>query len=77
MLHVCRSYVDEEAALPSSRSSRASSAGEDGADNDGHFYLNQIMAMKQFELTTLYVDFAHLYASESVLANAIADQYYR
>lgn len=33
--------------------------------------------MKDFELTTLYVDFAHLSAAESVLARAIAEQYYR
>ena len=33
--------------------------------------------MKEFELTTLYIDFAHLAAKEPVLARAIADQYYR
>ena len=69
------SYIDEEGAIPSSRSSRASSAGEEGGDR--HFYVDQIVGMKEFELTTLYVDFSHLSGSEAVLARAIADQYYR
>lgn len=63
--------------MPSSRSSRASSMVEEGEDGDKHFYINQIVGMKEFELTTLYVDFAHLSASERVLARAIAEQYYR
>ncbi|CAD6580038.1 MAG: MCM DNA helicase complex subunit mcm6 [Cyphobasidiales sp. Tagirdzhanova-0007] len=70
-----QNYIDEEGAIPSSRSSRASSAGEEGGDR--HFYVDQIVGMKEFELTTLYVDFSHLSGSEAVLARAIADQYYR
>ena len=41
------------------------------------FYVNQIHGMKDFELTTLYVDFSHLLSREEVLANAVAAQYYR
>jgi DNA replication licensing factor MCM6 len=33
--------------------------------------------MKEFELTTLYVDFSHLLEREEVLANAVRQQYYR
>lgn len=33
--------------------------------------------MKEFELTTLYVDFSHLLEREEVLARAIQGQYYR
>lgn len=33
--------------------------------------------MKEFELTTLYVDFSHLLEREEVLARAIQSQYYR
>lgn len=33
--------------------------------------------MKEFELTTLYVDFSNLLEREEVLARAIQDQYYR
>lgn len=33
--------------------------------------------MKEFELTTLYVDFGHLLEREEVLARAIQSQYYR
>lgn len=41
------------------------------------FYIDQIKAMKEFELTTLYVDFGHLLEREEVLARAIQSQYYR
>lgn len=42
------------------------------------YYIAQIKGMKKFELSTLYVDFNHLISWEnSVLAEAIADQYYR
>jgi DNA replication licensing factor MCM6 len=58
----------------SSRSSVASSVGEDG---QRHFYIDQIRGMKEFELTTLYVDYTHLFTREEVLAKAVAAQYYR
>ncbi|EGV60522.1 MCM-domain-containing protein [Yamadazyma tenuis ATCC 10573] len=42
------------------------------------FYVNQIDDMKNYELSTLYVDFQHLMDRENgVLANAILEQYYR
>lgn len=41
------------------------------------FYIDQIKAMKEYELTTLYVDFGHLLEREEVLARAVRDQYYR
>lgn len=66
----------EEEGAPSSRSSRASSAGDD-EERERYYYVEQITGMKDFELTTLYVDFAHLNAAENVLARAIAEQYYR
>ena len=69
--------MEEEGALPSSRSSRASSAGADEDSGDRRFYVEQIVGMREFELTTLYVDFGHLASSEVVLARAIAEQYYR
>jgi len=45
--------------------------------DESKFYLEQIHAMKDYELTTLYVDFSHLLEREEVLARAIQDQYYR
>lgn len=64
--------------MPSSRSSRASSTGDGDDENaDRRHYLNQIATMKDYETTTLYLDFAHLVSQEAVLARAIADQYYR
>lgn len=45
--------------------------------DDGKFYIEQIKAMKEYEMTTLYVDFSHLLEREEVLARAIQSQYYR
>ncbi|CCG82654.1 DNA replication licensing factor mcm6 [Taphrina deformans PYCC 5710] len=42
------------------------------------FYIAQIHAMKQFELTTIYIDYEHLAKfDDGVLAEAIVAQYYR
>ncbi|KAI7976759.1 hypothetical protein EIK77_009990 [Talaromyces pinophilus] len=42
------------------------------------YYIQQIHGMKSFDLSTLYVDYNHLAASEDdALAGAIASQYYR
>lgn len=44
----------------------------------GKVYLAQIDAMKAYEYSTMYVDFAHLLEVENgVLAQAIAEQFYR
>lgn len=40
-------------------------------------YVEQIKAMRDSEITTLYVDFTHLLDRDDVLARAISDQYYR
>lgn len=57
------------------------SAGVDpSADGDGqseYTYIKQIHGMKEFDLTTLYVDYSHLLEREEILANAITQQYYR
>ena len=42
------------------------------------YYVNQIHGLKEFQLSTLYVDYKHLSAyMEGFLAEAIATQYYR
>ncbi|RAK71206.1 MCM DNA helicase complex subunit MCM6 [Aspergillus fijiensis CBS 313.89] len=42
------------------------------------YYIAQIRGMAKFELSTLYVDFTHLTSlSNPILADAIANQYYR
>lgn len=42
------------------------------------YYIAQIKGMAKFELSTLYVDFTHLTSwRDPVLADAVADQYYR
>lgn len=42
------------------------------------YYVNQIHGLREFQLSTLYVDFQHLLAlPEATLAEAIASQYYR
>ncbi|MBW0476326.1 hypothetical protein O181_016041 [Austropuccinia psidii MF-1] len=40
-------------------------------------YVELITSLKEFELTTLYLDFSHLLSTDPVLSRAIADQYYR
>jgi len=40
-------------------------------------YIDQIHSMREFGLTTLYVDFGHILLSDEVLANAIQMHYYR
>ncbi|KAK0206924.1 MCM2/3/5 family-domain-containing protein [Desarmillaria ectypa] len=45
---------------------------------DGEFvYVEQVHTMREYELTTLYVDYGHLLARDDVLADAIQKQYYR
>lgn len=39
--------------------------------------LEQIKAMADFKLTTLFVDYQHLMHAREILARAITDQYYR
>ncbi|ETI23345.1 hypothetical protein G647_05146 [Cladophialophora carrionii CBS 160.54] len=43
------------------------------------YYINQIHGLREFQLSTLYVDFRHLlsYKEGPILADAIANQYYR
>lgn len=40
-------------------------------------YIEQIHTMREYELTTLYVDYSHLLQKDDVLADAIQMQYYR
>ncbi|KAF9006633.1 mis5 protein [Cyathus striatus] len=48
----------------------------DAADGE-LVYIEQIHTMREYELTTLYVDFGHLLERDDVLADAIQKQYYR
>ena len=44
----------------------------------GKFYLSQINTMKNYEISTLYIDYQHLMERENgILAAAILEQYYR
>ncbi|EGO02002.1 hypothetical protein SERLA73DRAFT_104230 [Serpula lacrymans var. lacrymans S7.3] len=40
-------------------------------------YIQQIHTMREYEITTLYVDYSHLLQKDDVLADAIQKQYYR
>ncbi|RDB19831.1 DNA replication licensing factor mcm6 [Hypsizygus marmoreus] len=59
----------------------AATPGSDGAvpdTADGELiYIEQIHTMREYELTTLYVDYGHLLQRDDVLADAIQKQYYR
>ena len=68
------SYTEEGQEPPQSSAASAASTAD---DDSRHYYIDQIHGMKDFELSTLYVDFTHLLLREEVLAKAIAQQYYR
>ncbi len=40
-------------------------------------YIDQIYALRDYNRTTLFVDFSHILRHDEVLARAISDQYYR
>lgn len=69
------SSFTEQVAFPDTP--RTDLTGPNPTADEGKFYIEQIKAMKEFELTTLYVDFSHLLEREEVLARAIQSQYYR
>lgn len=59
----------------------ASTPGPDGAAGDAIegelIYIEQIHTMREYELTTLYIDYGHLLQRDDILADAIQKQYYR
>jgi DNA replication licensing factor MCM6 len=64
----------EEVTLPAT----PASDGHLPEATDGELiYIEQIHTMREYELTTLYVDFGHLLRKDEVLADAIQKQYYR
>ncbi|KAI6152370.1 MCM2/3/5 family-domain-containing protein [Pisolithus tinctorius] len=77
---VCESFetflktFTEDVALPST-------PGSDGGlpeFTDGELiYIQQIHTMREYEISTLYVDYSHILQKDDVLADAIKKQYYR
>ncbi|KAI0638417.1 MCM-domain-containing protein [Trametes polyzona] len=55
----------------------ASDGGVPAAPDGELIYIEQIHTMREYELTTLYVDYGHLLQKDDVLADAIQKQYYR
>lgn len=59
----------------------AATPGSDGlapeASQGDYIYIDQIHTMREYELTTLYVDFGHLLQKDDVLADVIQKQHYR
>ncbi|KAI0751036.1 mis5 protein [Daedaleopsis nitida] len=55
----------------------ASDGGVPSAPDGELVYIDQIHTMREYELTTLYVDYGHLMQKDEVLADAIRNQYYR
>ncbi|KAH9943221.1 MCM-domain-containing protein [Epithele typhae] len=54
-----------------------SEGGVPSAPDGELIYIEQIHTMREYELTTLYVDYGHLLQKDEVLADAIQKQYYR
>ena len=67
----------EQIALPDTPGSISASNPLPPTADESRSYIEQIKAMKEYELSTLYVDFGHLLEREEVLARAIQSQYYR
>lgn len=55
----------------------ASDGGVPVAPDGELIYIEQVHTMREYELTTLYVDYGHLLQKDDVLADAIQKQYYR
>ncbi|KAI0832668.1 MCM-domain-containing protein [Trametes gibbosa] len=55
----------------------ASDGGVPSAPDGELIYIEQIHTMREYELTTVYVDYGHLLQKDDVLADAIQKQYYR
>ncbi|PFH51325.1 hypothetical protein AMATHDRAFT_3174 [Amanita thiersii Skay4041] len=68
-----RTYTDEVALAPTPASDGSVPQTAEGE----YIYIDQIHTMREYELTTLYVDFGHLLQKDDVLADAIQRQYYR
>lgn len=66
-------YTDEIALAPTP----ASDGGVPIAPDGELIYIEQIHTMREYELTTLYVDYGHILQRDDVLADAIQKQYYR
>ncbi|EPQ28714.1 uncharacterized protein PFL1_03518 [Pseudozyma flocculosa PF-1] len=49
----------------------------DGEKAQDPIYIDQIMALRDYGRTTLFVDFSHVLRHDDVLARAVSDQYYR
>ncbi|KAL8291936.1 hypothetical protein RQP46_002194 [Phenoliferia psychrophenolica] len=64
---------DDIGAHPSS----SGTAHQSDATQQVHFYREQIIAMADFKLHTLYVDYQHLMDARDILAKAVTEQYYR
>ncbi|KAI0941350.1 hypothetical protein AcV7_002950 [Taiwanofungus camphoratus] len=68
-----RTFTEEVALAPTPSSDGGILAAADGE----LIYIEQIHTMREYELTTLYVDYGHLLQKDDVLADAIQKQYYR
>ena len=66
-------YSDEIALAPTP----ASDGGVPIAPEGELIYIEQIHTMREYELTTLYIDYGHILQRDDVLADAIQKQYYR
>ncbi len=46
-------------------------------DTQEHYYLNQIQNLPEYDKTTIYVDFNHVWKFDEDLGQVISNQYYR
>ncbi|KAF8640097.1 hypothetical protein AX17_001335 [Amanita inopinata Kibby_2008] len=68
-----KTYTEEVMLAPTPASDGTVPQAAEGE----YIYIDQVHTMREYELTTLYVDFGHLLLRDDVLADAIQKQYYR
>jgi DNA replication licensing factor MCM6 len=72
------SFTDSIDFTPATPRSTADLGDDDDEQSTaGKPYLEQIKVLREYQQTTLYVDFSHILEREAALTSAIRDQYYR
>ncbi|GAA5845520.1 hypothetical protein JCM3766R1_001549, partial [Sporobolomyces carnicolor] len=70
-------FNHEDPNFAATSSAPTSSTAGHAASERVYYYQEQVKAMAEFQIATLYVDYQHLLDSHDLLAKAVTQQYYR